>query len=114
MQWGENDTHHYPSLLPELVEALVLFDGEVLIVGFLQLREGRLGEVQKLPDQLVPLLGVCLLRCVENLHDGLLDRPEILVVVAEAVEKLAGKDRAEHSHGVPLRGAVLCCQSYPP
>ena len=65
-------------------------------------------------DQEKLLPGVGLLRCVENLRDGLLDALIVLVVVAEIVEELAGENGAEHSHGIPLRGTVLCGQPHPP
>ena len=55
---GEDDPHHHPALLPELIEALILFNGEVLVVGLFQFRKGRLGEIKNLPDQLIPQLGL--------------------------------------------------------
>ena len=55
---GEDDPHHHPALFPEFVEALVLLNGEMLVVGLLQLREGCPGQIKNLPDQLVPQLGL--------------------------------------------------------
>ena len=53
---GEDDPHHDAPLFPDLIKGLVLFDGEVFVVGLFQLRERGLGQIKNLPNQLVPQL----------------------------------------------------------
>ena len=71
---GEDDPHHHPPFLSELVETLVFFDGEVLVVGLLQLRRGHPGQINNLPDHLLPQLGLQpldKLRCLSGAVRGL-------------------------------------------
>ena len=58
---GEDDPHRRPPPLPELIETLILLDGEVLVVGLLELREGCSGQIENLPDHLVPQSGLPLI-----------------------------------------------------
>ena len=69
--------------------------------------QGAVDAVILQADQEKFLLWVCLLRCMKNLGYGLLDILVVLIVVAQVVEELAGKDSSENSYSISLRGAVL-------
>ena len=60
------------------------------------------------------LLGIGLLRRVENLGYGLLDVLVVLIIVAQIIKKLAGEYAAKYGHSVPFRGAVLGGQAHAP